>query len=393
MLSSKFKNITPSFTIGISTKVKELKAQGHDIIDLSIGEPDFATPSAAKDQAVKAIERNLTKYDAVPGVVELRKAIQEKLQSENNLAYGLDEIVVSNGAKHAITNTLISLLDPGDEVLIPKPYWVSYPEMVKLVGGIPIFIDTQERNSFKATPADIEKHITARTKLLFITNPSNPTGAVYSADELNSIVSLCAKHGIYILSDEIYEKICYKDTFTSTASLSATAKNITITVNGLSKSAAMTGWRIGYTASNKELAKAISSVQGHLVSHPSTISQWASIGALKSSEEEIKNMVGTYKNRKDKAVELLSVISGLKFINPEGAFYIFIDLSSFMNKIDWSNSFSAAFADKLLEEGKVAVVPGIAFGMDNYIRISYACDTKELIEGIKRLEAFIKQLS
>ena len=392
MLSSKLKNITPSFTIGISTKVKELRNSGQDIINLSIGEPDFSTPAAAKEGAVEAIRSNLTKYDAASGLVDLRKAIQKKLKHENNLSYGIDEIVVSNGAKHAITNALIALLDSGDEVLIPKPYWVSYPEMVKLTGGIPVFVETQEANSFKATPEDIEKKITPRTKIIILSNPSNPTGAIYTRDELSALVELCLKHQVYILSDEIYETIRYTDTFISTASLSEGAKDITITINGLSKSAAMTGWRIGYTATNKVLAKAISTVQGHLISHPSTISQWASVAALRESAQEMEHMVSVYKGRRDTAIQLLSGIKDISFIQPEGAFYIFIDLSCLTRKLTWTDSFSVAFADKLLEEGKVAVVPGIAFGMDQYIRISYACDTKELIEGINRIKGFISSL-
>jgi aspartate aminotransferase len=390
MLSSKLKNITPSFTIGISSKVKQLNKQGMEIINLSIGEPDFPTPVAAKDSAICAINENKTKYDLAAGLIDLRKAIQYKLQIENNISYELDEIVVSSGAKHAITNTLIALLDYNDEVIIPKPFWVSYPEMVKLVGGKPIFLDTQRQNNFKVTPQDIEKVITPKTKLIFITNPSNPTGVVYSKQELLDIVNTCLKHNIFILADEIYEKICYLDSFTSIASLSAKAKNITITINGLSKSAAMTGWRVGYTASNKILAKAISSIQGHLVSHPSTISQWASISALNSSQSEMAEMVNTYRTRRDLVVKILNQIKDIDFIYPEGAFYLFVDISAFKNKFKYDSSYSIAFSNMLLDKEKVAVVPGIAFGMDNYIRISYAYDTKLLIDGINRIKHFIE---
>ncbi|KXG77285.1 pyridoxal phosphate-dependent aminotransferase [Thermotalea metallivorans] len=393
MLSAKLKNITPSFTIGISTKVQQLKQQGIDIISLSIGEPDFLTPAAAKEKAIEAICQNKTKYDAAAGLGDLRKAIQNKLFHENNISYDVDEIVVSSGAKHAITNALMAILDPGDEVIIPKPFWVSYPEMVKLVGGTPLLLDTKKENQFKVVPQEIENVLTHRTKMIFITNPSNPTGVVYTKDELEAIASLCLKHGIYILADEIYEKICYTDSFTSIASLSASIKSITITVNGLSKSAAMTGWRIGYTATNKELAKAIASIQGHLVSHPSTISQWASVAALTECQTEMREMVKIYKERRDIAVEALNRIDGLSFIHPQGAFYIFIDISSFKNKIKWNESFSIAFSNQLLEEAQVAVVPGIAFGMDDFIRISYACDTKDLIEGINRIQTFIQNYS
>ncbi|MBB6219042.1 aspartate aminotransferase [Anaerosolibacter carboniphilus] len=392
MLSAKLKNITPSFTIGISTKVQQLKQQGIDIISLSIGEPDFLTPEAAKEKAIEAIHLNKTKYDAASGLTDLRKAIQNKLLQENNVSYELDEIVVSNGAKHAITNTLLAILDYGDEVIIPKPFWVSYPEMVKLVGGTPILLDTKKENQFKATPQDIESVITDRTKMIFITNPSNPTGAVYTKEELIAILDICLKHNIYILADEIYEKICYTPSFTSIASLSSEAKDITITVNGLSKSAAMTGWRIGYTASNKELAKAIASIQGHLVSHPSTISQWASVAALTECHDQMQEMIRTYKERRDLAVIALNKIDSLSYIYPDGAFYIFIDASALRDKIQWTDSFSIEFSNMLLDKARVAVVPGIAFGMDDFIRISYACDTNELLEGIRRIQQFIENL-
>ncbi|TCO67582.1 pyridoxal phosphate-dependent aminotransferase [Marinisporobacter balticus] len=392
MLSSKLKEITPSYTIGISTKVKELKNQGLDIINLSIGEPDFFTPSPAKDHAIQAIQMNHTKYDAAAGLLDLRKAIQNKLDIENNVSYAVDEIVVSSGAKHAITNTLIALLDHGDEVIIPKPYWVSYPEMIKLVGGKPIFLNTQRKNDFKVTRKEIEQAITPKTKIIFITNPSNPTGAIYSKDELKGIVDICLKNNIYILADEIYESICYVDSFTSIASLSTEAKDITITINGLSKSVAMTGWRIGYSATNMVLAKAISAIQGHLVSHPSTISQWAGVSALTSCQTETAEMVHTYKTRKDLAISVLKKIESIGFINPQGAFYLFIDISSLKDKFKWHHSFSVAFSDILLTHGKVAVVPGIAFGMDDFIRISYACDTDELLEGLNRMKTFIENL-
>lgn len=392
MLSTKLKTITPSFTIGISTKVQQLRQQGIDIISLSIGEPDFFTPEAAKEKAIEAIHLNKTKYDAASGLTDLRKAIQTKLLQENAITYDLDEIVVSNGAKHAITNTLIAILDYGDEVIIPKPFWVSYPEMVKLVGGTPVLLDTKKENQFKVTPAEIESVITEKTKIIFITNPSNPTGAVYTKEELQSILDICLKHNIYILADEIYEKICYASSFTSIASLSPAAKDITITVNGLSKSVAMTGWRIGYTASNKELAKAIASIQGHLVSHPSTISQWASVTALTECQEQMEVMIWTYKERRDLAVAALDKIKSLSYIYPEGAFYIFMDASTLKDKLQWKDSFSIEFSNRLLDQARVAVVPGIAFGMDDFIRISYACDTNELLEGIQRIQDFIENL-
>lgn len=392
MLSKKLEYVTPSYTIEISTKVSELKSQGMDIINLSIGEPDFFTPKQAKNIGIDAIHNNKTKYDAAAGLKELRKAIQNKLKEENNVNYELDEIVVSSGAKHSITNTLIALIDPGDEVIIPKPFWVSYSEMVKMTGGVPVLVDTDKSNDFKLTPEQLKDIITTKTKLLLINNPSNPTGAIYTEDELRSIVNVCLDNSIYILADEIYERICYTDEFTSIASLSEEAKKITITINGLSKSAAMTGWRIGYSASSKEIAKAISTIQGHLVSHPSTISQWTAYGALTLCHDEMKRMVDIYKERRDKATSLLSKIDSISFINPQGAFYIFIDISAFKNKLDYKGSYSVEFCKKFLEDYKVAIVPGIAFGIDDYVRIVYCADINDVEEGIKRLEEFVQSL-
>ena len=392
MLSEKAKNITPSLTIGISTKVKELIDQGLDIINLSIGEPNFSTPTPAKEAAVEAIYTNKAKYGPASGITELRKTIIHKLKTENNISYQLDEIVVSSGAKHAITNALIALINPGDEVIIPKPYWVSYPEMIKLVGGNPVFLDTKRKNNFKMTAEDLIDVITPKTKIIFITNPSNPTGAIYSKEELESIVNLCIEKNIFILADEIYERICYEDNFISIASLSEEAKNITITINGLSKSAAMTGWRIGYTATNQTISKAISAIQGHLVSHPCVISQYAAIKALQSCQEDIQMMVLNYKKKRDIVLTMLEKVKNISFVKPDGAFYVFIDISSLKDKLKYNDYFSISFADQLLEQEKVAVVPGIAFGMDDFIRISYACDQDTLIEGIKRISSFINNL-
>lgn len=392
MLSNRLNNITPSYTIGISSKVSTLKSQGENIINLSIGEPDFNVPEKAKEFGIKAFQDNKTKYDLVPGLKILRESICNKLKNENNVSYDIDEIVVSSGAKHSITNTLLALTNPGDDVLIPKPYWVSYPEMVKLVGANPIFIETDKSIDFKVTKEDIKKYITPKTKLIFINNPSNPTGAIYSKEELEDIVDICSKNNIYILADEIYEKICYDEKFISIASISDIAKDITITINGFSKSAAMTGLRVGYSASNKTIAKAISSIQGHLVSHPCTISQYTAYGALEYCLDDINNTVNTYKNRRDLLANKLSSIPQLSFIYPKGAFYLFIDISYLKNKINYKESLSIEFCNKLLDEYKVAVVPGIAFGMDDYIRISYACSEDQFLDGVSKIKEFIDNI-
>ncbi|WP_419742334.1 pyridoxal phosphate-dependent aminotransferase [Paraclostridium dentum] len=385
MLSSRLNNITPSYTIGISSKVRDLKASGKSIIDLSIGEPDLTVPNAAIQHGINSLNENLTNYDLVPGLKILRNELSKKLNLENDCDYAPEEIVVSSGAKNAITNALLAILNPGDDVLVPKPYWVSYPEMIKLVNANPVFIETNKKNEFKLTKDILEKSITPKTRMLFLNNPSNPTGAVYSKEELLEIADVCIKNNIYILADEIYERICYKDKFVSIASLSNDIKNITITINGFSKSFAMTGLRIGYSSSNKEIAKAISTIQGHLVSHPSITSQYIAYGALKDCSNSINEMVDIYRSRRNKVVDILNQCNKLNYVTPDGAFYTFIDLSMVKNNLNYTDSFSIEFCNKLLDEYEVAAVPGIAFGMDDYIRISYACSESSFTEGLKRI--------
>lgn len=385
MLSNRLNNITPSYTIGISSKVRSLKTEGKAIIDLSIGEPDSFVPDQAKKYGIDSLNENLTNYDVVPGLKVLREEICNKLKIENNCTYDIDNIVVSSGAKNAITNTLLAILNPGDDVLVPKPYWVSYPEMIKLVNANPVFVDTNKENDFKLTKDILEKHITPNTKMLFLNNPSNPTGAVYTKSELLEIANVCLENNIYILADEIYERICYNDEFTSIASLDEDIKDITITINGFSKSFAMTGLRIGYTASNKTIAKAISTIQGHLVSHPSLTAQYIAYGALKDCANYISNINNTYKNRRNLVVDMLDKSPKLGYVTPNGAFYIFIDLSKLKKSFNYNDSFSIEFCNKLLDEYQVAAVPGIAFGMDDYIRISYACSESNFTEGLNRI--------
>lgn len=392
MISDRVKSITPSFTIGISSKVTEMKKKGLDVVNLSIGEPDFNLPEKAKQAAITAIQNNKTKYDNVSGLIDLRNAITKKLKDENKVSYNINEIIVSNGAKHAITNALFALLNPGDEVLIPVPYWVSYPEMVKLAYGVPVFIKPSDNKNYKIAAQDIQSALTPKTKLLFLNNPSNPSGVVYSREELAAIAEVCLKNNIYILADEIYEPFCFDSEFTSVSSISEEIKAITILVNGFSKSATMTGLRVGYTASNEKIAKAISTIQGHLTSHPCTVSQWAGVSALSECHRDIDLMVSTYKRRRNTAIEILDRIPEVTYLNPQGAFYIFINVSAFRDKIPFANSYSIAFCNELLEKQLVAVVPGIAFGMDDFIRISYACDDHELVRGLEQLESFILTL-
>lgn len=391
MLSNRLKNITPSVTVGISTKVKELKSKGVDVINLSIGEPDFNVPEKAKEVGIQSLHDNKTKYDMVPGLLELRKEIVKKLKRENNLEYTEDQIVVSSGAKNSITNVLLTVTNPGDEVLLPIPYWVSYSEIVKVVNAIPVEIHTKKENNFKLTKEELLNSITDKTKLIIITNPSNPTGAIYTKDELLDIAQVCVEKGIYIIADEIYERIRYNDDFVSVASLGDDIKNITITINGFAKSAALTGTRLGYTASNTEIAKGMSSIQGHIVSHPSLVAQYIGFGALKYCEKDMDDMVATYKKRCELITDRLDKIKDIGYVKPSGAFYIFVDLSNVKKKYSYDDSFSVKFCEDFLNEEKVAVVPGKAFGADDYIRISYACHEDDFLEGINRLEKYISK--
>ena len=392
MLSKRLDIIEPSRTIGISSKVKEMKSQGIEVLNLSVGEPDFNVPKKAKQCAIESLNNNITKYDLVPGMTILREEISKKLLEENNCNYAPDEIVVTSGAKTALTNALIALTDPGDEVLLVKPYWVSYSEMAKIVNTTPVVIQTDKANDFKLTPELLEKYISDKTKVLLLNNPSNPTGAIYSRDELLAICDVCLKHNIYIVSDEIYERICFDKEFISIASLSDEIRQITLTINGFAKSAALTGTRLGYVAAPKEIIKAITSIQGHLISHPCLAAQFIGYGALKYCKEDIDNMVKTYKNRRDLVTSRLNNIENLSYIYPEGAFYVFIDISKLKNKFKHSESLSSDFCDKLLEECKVAIVPGIAFGVDDYVRISFACSEETFTEALDRLDTFVQSI-
>lgn len=389
MLSTRLKNITPSVTVAISSKVKEMKAEGIDVISLSIGEPDFNVPEKAKEYGKKSLDENKTKYDFVPGIIELREEICKKLNNENNISYTPDQIVLSSGAKNSITNVILATTDPGDEVLLPLPYWVSYSEIVKVTNAVPVEVKTKKENNFKLTKDELLSAITDKTKLIIITNPSNPTGAVYTRDELLEIANVCVEKGIYILADEIYEKIRFNDDFVSVASLSDEIKDITITVNGFAKSAAMTGIRLGYTASNREIAKGMSAIQSHIISHPSLTAQYIGLGALRECEDDMQYMVDTYKKRCSIITERLNKIDGIGYVKPAGAFYIFVDLSKVKENFEYKDSFSVEFCEQFLQNEKVALVPGKAFGIDEYVRISYACSEKEFLEGVDRLERYI----
>ena len=389
MLSKRLDNVSPSVTVGISSKVKEMRANGIDVISLSIGEPDFNVPERAKEYGKKSLDDNKTKYDFPAGILELRQEICKKLKKENNIDYSPDQIVLSSGAKNSITNVLLVTTDPGSEVLLPLPYWVSYSEMVKVVNAVPVEVKTSKKNNFKVTRENLLEAITDKTRLLILTNPSNPTGAVYTREELEEIAAVCLEKGIYIMADEIYEKIRFDDSFVSVASLGEEIKDITITVNGFAKCAAMTGTRLGYTASNTEIAKAMNSIQSHIVSHPSLTAQYIGLGALLECEDDMQKMVATYKHRL--ITNRLDKVEGISYIKPSGAFYIFIDLSKVKENYPYEDSFSVKFCEDFLNEERVAIIPGKAFGTDDYVRISYACHEDDFLEGINRLEKYIKK--
>lgn len=393
--SKKALAVSPSATFAIDAKAKALKAQGVNVIGFGTGEPDFDTPMFIKKAAKKAIDEGATKYTPASGTVELKEAICRKLERDNGLLYKPVEIVVSNGGKHSLNNIMKALLNHGDQVILPAPYWVSYPEMIKLADGIPVIVHTEEKNDFKMTAEQFENAITQKTKAVIINSPSNPTGMIYSEQELWDLAHIALKHRIFIISDEIYDELVYDGPpQVSIASFGDVIKDLTITVNGVSKAYAMTGWRIGYTASNADIARIMSNIQSHETSNPCSISQKASIAALDGPKNEIAKMREEYRKRRDYAVERFNNIPGISCKKPSGAFYLMVNISSFNGK-SYKNRViknSDVFAELLLENGFVAVVPGSGFGVDGYMRLSYATSMSNIDEGIDRIERFVKNI-
>jgi len=387
MLTNRINTLSESITIAITTLAQELKAQGKDILSFSAGEPDFGTPQVIKDAAIDAINNDFTKYTAVDGIPELKIAIANKLKRDNNLEYKADQIIVNNGAKHSLFNLFSAVVDKGDEVIIPSPYWVTYPELVKYCGGDVVKIKTTDKTSFKITPTQLKDAITNKTKMLILTTPSNPTGSVYTKDELVELGKVLEGSDILVASDEMYEKLIYEGTFTSCASVSEDMYNRTITINGLSKSVAMTGWRFGYMASaNTELIKATKKLQSQSTSNINSITQKAAIVALDGkADDDIEMMRKEFKARRDEAVKLFNEIDGLSVLKPDGAFYLFVNISQISDN-------SLEFAKELLADKGVAVVPGVGFGSEGYFRFSFATDIKSIQTGIKRIEEFVKTL-
>lgn len=394
-LSEKCRQIEPSITLGIDAMAKRMKAEGIDVVGFGAGEPDFNTPPHIIEAAIKALHEGKTKYTPSSGTPELRKAICQKLARDNGLTYSPEEIVVSNGAKHSLFNALQALCNPGDEVLLPGPYWVSYYELIKVADALPVVLPADEANNFLVTPAQIRAAITPKTKALILNSPSNPTGAVYPAETLAEIARVAVEHNLFVISDEIYECLIYEGEHVSIASFSPEIKALTIVVNGLSKSYSMTGWRIGYTASTKEIADVMGNLQSHATSNPNSIAQAASVEALLGDCSFMQDMKAEYRRRRDFMVASVSRIPGLSCKNPAGAFYVFVNVSGWFGKSYNGQPLQSAMdvSKALLTGENCAVVPGEAFGNPNFIRLSYATGMETIEKGMERFARFAAALS
>ena len=385
-ISARAAQLTPSLTLSIDSKAKAMKAEGIDVCGFGAGEPDFDTPDHIKAAAIAALESGFTKYTPSGGLPELRQAIAEKLEADNQLKYRPSQIIVSSGAKHSCYNAILATCQAGDEVLIPSPYWVSYPDMVRLAGAEPVIVPTTERNGWKMRASDFENAMTPRTKMLILNTPGNPSGSVYTREELEAIVEVAAEEDIYILSDEIYEKLVYDDVkHVSIASISQEAYDLTITVNGFSKAYAMTGWRLGYMAAPEAVAKAADNIQSHSTSHPCSFAQKGAVAALKGDQQPLADMRDEFNMRRNYMYDRITKIPNITAVRPEGAFYILVNISQLgLN--------SQNFADRLLSKANVAVIPGIAFGDDRTVRLSYATSIDIIKKGLDRFQDFCRTL-
>lgn len=388
MLSNRIQKIQPSMTLAITAKAKAMKQAGVDVISFGAGEPDFPTPRYIRDVAIEKIEEGHIGYTAASGILELKTAICKKLQEDQGVSYQENQIVISTGAKQALFNTFQALLNPLDEVLIGVPFWVSYPELVKVADGVPVLVETKEENQYKLTVADLEAARSSKTKALILNSPNNPTGVVYFEEELMAIGKWAVEHDIWIISDEIYEKLVYGGVqHMSIASLSEKIREKTIIINGFSKAYAMTGWRIGYSAAPVEITKGMTSLQSHVSSNPNTISQVAAVAALEKESGEVEAMRIVFEKRKELMVKIVSEIPNVQFINPQGAFYVMVDCSYYIKKFNFESA--SELAQMMLEEASVAVIPGDAFGMNSYIRLSYATSESLIKEGLERIRAYL----
>jgi len=387
MLAKRIDKLSESITMAITALAQELKAEGKDILSFSAGEPDFDTPRVIKNAAINAINNGFTKYTAVDGIPAIKEAIATKLKRDNSLVYEPDQIIVGNGAKHSLFNLFSVTIEKGDEVIIPAPYWVTYPELVKYFDGKVVEIQTSDATAFKITPEQLKNALTDKTKMLVLTTPSNPTGAVYSKEELAALAEVLKGTDVLVASDEMYEKLIYEGEFTSVAAVSEDMFQRTITINGLSKSVAMTGWRFGYMAAHQtEIIKASKKLQSQSTSNINTMTQYAAIEGLDgSADDDIEMMRKEFVKRRDEAVKLLNEVDGLSVLKPDGAFYLFVNIQEVSND-------SLTFAKELLASKGVAVVPGVGFGSEGYFRFSFATGIASIREGIKRIDAFVKEL-
>jgi L-aspartate aminotransferase apoenzyme (EC 2.6.1.1) len=395
-LSKKAMAVKPSSTLAITAKAKEMKANGIDVVGFGAGEPDFNTPKNICDAAKKALDEGFTKYTPVPGILELRKAVCDKFLKFNNIKYEPDQIVVSNGGKHSLANVFSAILNPGDEVIIPAPYWLSYPEMVRLADGVPVFIRADKSQNYKVTAKQIEEACTEKTKALVLNSPNNPSGMVYTKEELEAIAEVAVKKNFYVVSDEMYEYLIYGDEkHISIASLNDEIYKRTITCSGLSKSYSMTGWRIGYTGSSKEIAKLMSSVQSHLASNPNSIAQKAAYEALTGPQDSVREMRNEFEKRRDYMYDRIEGMKHISAVMPQGAFYMFVDISEVLDKSYKGQKIGDVgnMAKLLLENYRVAVIPCNDFGFDDHIRLSYAISLEQIKKGLDRIESFLEDLS
>ncbi len=394
-IADRVAGIAPSLTLAITAKSKAMKEAGEPVISFGAGEPDFNTPDYIIDAAKKAMDEGKTKYTPSAGMLPLRKAICEKLKRENGLDYEPSQIIVSSGAKHSLFNVCFAVVEPGDEVIIPAPYWLTYPELVSVCGGVPVFVEGSKANGFKITAEQLKAAITPKTKMLIFNSPNNPTGAVYSKEETEAIAKVCEEAGIYVVADEIYESLTYDGAKAySIAKYSPKMQDLTITVNGVSKTYAMTGWRIGYLAAPKDVAKAIDSFQSHATSNANSIAQCATIAALNAPAESVQAMVDVFAERRKAMLDKVATIEGISYVMPQGAFYVMLVIDGLYGKKSGDKVINGSidFAAELLEQEKVAVIPGISFGADDCVRLSYSLAMKDMLEGLDRIEKFVKSL-
>ena len=390
-LSKKNMSISPSPTLAIDSKFQEMKANGVDVVGFGAGEPDFETPENIKNAAIEAIKEGFTRYTPASGTLELKKAVAEKFKKDNNLNYEPQQIVISNGAKHSLVNAFSAILNPGDEVIIPAPFWVSYPEMVKMADGTPKYIYTTEESNFKFSINQLKEAITDKTKALILNSPSNPTGMVYSEEELRAIADVCVENNIFVISDEIYEKLIYEGKHISIGSFNEKIFDLTITINGMSKSYAMTGWRIGFAAANPQIAKIMSNIQSHAASNPNSIAQKAALAGLTGPQDNLIEMVKVFKERRDYMVDRINKMEGMSCSNPNGAFYIFVNVKEQLKKEHYGKMINTAqeLCNDILDRALVALVPSEGFGVKGYVRLSYATSMEVIKTGLDRIEEYL----